>query len=356
MTLTATMPTDLRQLVFQLPKVELHRHLEGSIRITTLVEVAQQYNIDLPARDVEGLRSHVQITPDSPTDSAHFLSKFAVIRRFFHAPEIIRRVAREAVEDAAADNVKYMELRFTPKALAKLQNYSFSDVVRWVCEGVTEAQAQRDIRVRLIVSMNRHESVLEGERALRAALDHRAMGIVGLDLAGQESGYPANPFYRLFAEAKQQGLGITVHAGEWFGPRNIKDAISVMGADRIGHGVRVVEDSKVAQLARESKTMFEVCPTSNLHSGVFPAAKYHPLRDMIDLGIKASINTDDPAISNITLTDELALALGPLGLTLDNVKGAILNAAQSAFLPPDEKAALVAYFTEALKDKHDPTG
>jgi adenosine deaminase len=358
MTLTATMPTDLRQLLLQLPKVELHRHLEGSIRLSTLVDVAEQYDIDLPARDVEGLRKHVQITPDSPMDSTHFLSKFSIIRRFFNAPEVITRIAREAVEDAAADNIKYMELRFTPKALAKQMNFSFADVVRWVFAGIGEAQAGRDIKVRLIISMNRHESVAEGERALRVALDHRAKGIVGLDLAGQESGYPASPFYRLFAEAKQAGLGITVHAGEWFGPRNIKDAISVMGADRIGHGVRVVEDSKVAQLARETGTVFEVCPTSNLHSGVFPAAKYHPLRDMNDLGIKTTINTDDPAISNVTLTDELALALGPLGMTLDNVKRTILNGAQGAFLPPDEKAALVAYFTGALRDKNqdDPTG
>ncbi len=357
-TLTATMPTDLRQLLLQLPKVELHRHLEGSIRLSTLVEVAEQYDIDLPARDMDGLRKHVQITAESPSDSAHFLSKFTVIRRFFNAPEVITRIAREAVEDAAADNIKYMELRFTPKALAKQMNFSFADVVRWVHAGVSEGQANRDIRVRLIISMNRHESLAEGERALRVALDHRDKGIVGLDLAGQEAGYPANPFYRLFADAKQAGLGITVHAGEWFGPRNIKDAISIMGADRIGHGVRVVEDSKVAQLAREAGTAFEVCPTSNMHSGVFPAARYHPLRDMVDLGLKTTINTDDPAISNITLTDELALALGALGLTLDNVKRAIINAAQSVFLPPDEKAALVAYFTEALGDKSqdDPTG
>jgi adenosine deaminase len=354
MTLTATIPNDLRQLLIDLPKIDLHRHLEGSIRLSTLVEVAQQYNIDLPARDTEGLRKYVQITADSPTDSAHFLSKFTVIRRFFCAPEVIQRIAREAVEDAAADNVKYMEMRFTPKALTKLMNFSFADVVRWVSAGVKEAEATRDIQVRLIVSMNRHENVAEGERALRVAVDHRDKGVVALDLAGQESGYPANPFYRLFTEAKQAGLGTTVHAGEWSGPRNIKDAIAVMRADRIGHGVRVIEDSKVAQTAREAGTTFEVCPTSNLHSGVVSAARYHPLRDMIDLGLKATINTDDPAISNITLTDELVLSTGPLGLTLDHVKRAILNAAQSAFLPPDERDTLVAYFTDALKDKHDP--
>ncbi len=349
MTLTAALPTDLRQLLADLPKVDIHRHLEGSIRLNTLVEVAQQYALDLPARDAEGLRKYVQITPDSPSDSAHFLSKFAILRKFFCSPEVIQRIAREAVEDAAADNIKYMELRFTPKALAKQKDFSFADVVRWVCDGIRDGQAGRDIRVRLIVSMNRHESVAEGERAARVALDLRHKGIVGIDLAGQESGYPADPFFRLFAEAKQAGFGITVHAGEWSGPRNIRDAITIMGADRIGHGVRIVEDSKVAQIARDAGTAFEVCPTSNLHSGVVPTERFHPLRDMSDLGLKVTINTDDPAISNITLTDELLLATGPLGMTLDSVKQAIIQAAGSAFLPPAERTDLVAYFVGALK-------
>src|SRR5450432_630245 len=258
--MTVSSAVNSRAVLTALPKIELHRHLEGSVRLQTLVDVAHQYKIELPANDLEGLRAYVQITPESPLDSVHFLSKFNLLRRFYYSQEVIERVAREAVEDAAADNVKYMELRFTPKALSKLMDFSFNDVVRWVCSAVEQAQHNADIKVRLIVSMNRHESAKEGERALKSALEFRSQGIVGLDLAGQESGFGAVPFYPLFDSAKQAGLGITVHAGEWAGPGNIRDAIIMMGAQRIGHGVRVVEDSVIAGLARERGITFEVCP------------------------------------------------------------------------------------------------
>jgi adenosine deaminase len=261
---------------------------------------------------------------------------------------VIQRVAQEAVEDAAADNIKYMELRFTPKALSKLMSFPFDQVVDWVCQAVDAAQRTCDIKVRLIVSMNRHESVKEGERALQAALAHRDSGVVGLDLAGQEAGYSAAPFFPVFKQAKQAGLGITVHAGEWAGPGNIRDAIVHMGATRIGHGVRVVEDSTVTQLARERGTVFEVCPTSNIQSGSVVSKQHHPLRDMADLGLRTTINTDDPSVSNITLSDELLFSVQELGLSLDEAKQVILNGAKSAFLPEDERTALVSYFSEAL--------
>ncbi len=344
----AATPLELRQQIAALPKVELHRHLEGAIRLTTLVEIAKNYKIDLPSYTLEELRPHVQITSDSPTDAAHFLSKFNILRHFYCAPEVIERLAREVVEDAAADNIKYMELRFTPKALAKLMNFQFNDVIRWVCQGVQQAQETCPIKVRLIVSMNRHESVREAERILQSVVDLRDRGIVAIDLAGQESGYPANPFFQLFARARDAGLGITVHAGEWSGPKNVRDAIETIGARRIGHGVRIVEDSNVVKLARETGATFEVCPTSNVQSGAVFSFDYHPLRDMLHLGLKATINTDDPSISNITLTDELTMTITRLGLTLDDVKRAIINAARASFLPEQERATLVAEITEAL--------
>ncbi len=346
--MTATDTAHLRTLLTALPKVDLHRHLEGSIRLETLVAVARQYGLELPAYDVEGLRSYVQVMPGSPMNATNFLSKFTVLRRFFYSPDVIKRIAREAVEDAAADNIKYMELRCTPKALSKLMDFSFDQVVSWVCEAVGEAARFADIRVRVIISMNRHESLLDAERAVRAAINHLEHGVVAVDLAGQEAGFPAEPFYPLFAQAKKAGLGITVHAGEWDGPENIRDAIEFMGAQRIGHGVRVIEDSRIAQLARETGLTFEVCPTSNVQSGSVHGMEQHPLRDMIHLGLKSTINTDDPSVSNIKLSDELVCSIEQLGLTLDEVKRCILNGAQCAFLPEEERVALVAYFTNAL--------
>jgi adenosine deaminase len=334
--------TDLRSFLTAIPKIDLHRHLEGSIRLSTLLDVAHQYAVDLPERTLEGLRSYVQVTAEDANDAAHFLKKFTMLRRFFCAPEVIRRVAYEAVADAAADNVKYLELRFTPQALAKLKNFSFWDVIGWVCEGIADAQAKFDIRVGLIVSVNRHESFGEAERQLRAALDYRTHGVVGFDLCGLESGYPALPFLDVFNQARAAGLGITVHAGEWAGPNNIREAIQKIGARRIGHGVRIIEDSRVVQLARDQGVTFEVCPTSNVQSGVVYAMEHHPLVDMNFLGLATTINTDDPSISNITLTDELSNVVKKMGLSLKDIQRSIVRSAGAAFIPDSERARLLA--------------
>jgi adenosine deaminase len=336
-----------------LPKIELHRHLEGAIRLKTLAEIAKAYHLPVPATDEAGLRPHVQITRESPHSIEHFLSKFDMLRRFYCDPEAIRRIAREAVEDAAADNIRYMEMRFTPKALTQLKGFSYPEVIRWVCEAVREVAHAHNIRVNLIASVNRHESVQEAERCLRAVLECGEANLVAFDLAGQEAGLTNETFYELFAEARQQGLHVTVHAGEWAGPGNVQDAILRMGARRIGHGVRVVEDNTVVKIARDHDATFEVCVTSNWQSGVVKEIGQHPLRDMASLGLKTTINTDDPCVSDITLTHELFTAIRVLGLTLDDIKARTLLAAQAAFLPAPERDALAAEFHRLLYS--DPT-
>ncbi len=339
----------LRRRIAAMPKVELHRHLEGSIRLQTLVEVARQYQIPLPGYDVETLRPYVQVTANDPHNLDSFLSKFGVLRKFYRSPDVVRRITAEVVEDAAADNVRYMELRFTPFALASQMHFPLRDVMQWVCQSAREAADRCGIVVRLIVSVNRHERVEYGFQALQAACDFRDMGVVGVDLAGRETGFPARPFCPMFIEAKQDGLGITVHAGEWQGPENVRDAIENMGADRIGHGVRVVEDSGVVRLAVERGVVFEVCPTSNLQSGVVRDVRHHPLRDLYYLKLPVTINTDDPTISNIALSDELMLAVEALGFSPSDLRKYTLAAARAAFLPPEEKAALL----EALRSEFD---
>jgi len=324
-----------------LPKIDLHRHLEGSVRLETLIHVADQYALDLPVRTVEALRPHVQVMSDDENDAVHFLKKFAMLRRFFCAPEVIRRVAREAVIDAARDNVSYLELRFTPHALSRLMNYGYTDVVGWVSEGVRQAQAECSIDVGLIVAVNRHESLLDAELQLQAALDHQNDGVVAFDLCGQESGYPAEPFFDIFQRARRAGLGITIHAGEWWGPVNVRAAIQDLGAERIGHGVRIIEDNDVVQLALTSGTTFEVCPTSNVQSGVVYTFEHHPILDMNYLGLRTTLNTDDPSISGITLTDELTIAVEQLGMSIADIQRAMRRSAEAAFLPPDKRQLLI---------------
>lgn len=339
---------ELRAVLEALPKIELHRHLEGSLRLTTLLEVAQAYQLEVP-HEMEALRPLVQVTDADPRDMRVFLDKFTVLRKFYQSPELIRRYAYEVVEDAARDNVHYMELRFTPVAHSRVHGYALEDVADWVLDAV--AQACRDypqIRVGLIASANRHEAPHLAERVVEIAVDRMERGIVGLDLAGDEVNFHARPFRRAFLRARDAGMGLVAHAGEWMGAANVRDAIEHLGVHRIGHGVRVIEDSDVVQLAHDHNVAFEVCVTSNLQTGSVPSLARHPLHNMADEHLRVTLNTDDPSISAISLTDEYEIVAADMALGLDYVKRSILTAASCAFLPPDKQDALVAYFRQAL--------
>jgi adenosine deaminase len=282
--------------------------------------------------------------PGETRNSQHFLAKFQTLRQFFRSPEVIKRVAREAVVDAATDNVKYLELRFTPPALANLLKCSYHDVIDWVSQSVAETATEYNIQAKLILSMNRHESAEMGEQVFLAALDFRDRGVVALDIAGNEAGFSAKPFRSLFERVKEANFGVTIHAGEWAGAENVRDAIEHLHADRIGHGVRAPEDPALVEWLAEREIVLEMCPTSNYQSGVVADWPQHPLPLLYQQHVLTTINTDDPMVSNITLTDEIYHAMAALSFTMDDVKQQILNAARAAFLPDDERAALVKRF------------
>jgi adenosine deaminase len=339
----------MRKRLSQLPKIDLHRHLEGSLRLDSLLEVARQAGLDVPTNDVEALRPLVQFNPRDDATVRNFLSKFEVLRRFYQSPEIIQRLAYEAVADAAHDNVRYLELRFTPAALAKQRDYPLAEVTDWVLAAVDRARADHpSLEVKLIIGVNRHEPVDLAERVVQIAADRQARGIVGLDLAGDEVNFPAEPFRGVFRAAQEAGLGLVAHAGEWTGAATVRDAIEQLGVRRVGHGVRVVDDPAVAALARERGIVFEVCLTSNLQTGVTSRLAAHPLRQMLDWGLRCTLNTDDPGISAITLTDEYVTAVETLGQSPADIEQAILTAAAASLLPPADQAALVEQFRIAL--------
>jgi len=333
-------PKSKRPLNFYqaLPKVELHRHLEGSLRLRTLMEIGRAHGISLP--NTNKLRELVQIGEEDYSFE-NFLSKFQTLRLFYRSPEVIERVTMETFEDAARDNVKYMELRFTPVALGRLENYALGQVIDWVIDGTKKAEKAYGIKTRLIASVNRHESAEIAMQVVDLAIERQDQGIVGLDLAGNEADFDGLNFLGAFKKAKNAGLKITIHAGEWGPAENITRAINYLGADRIGHGVRVLEDPGATSLARVRGTPFEVCVTSNYQSGVVPELSVHPLTRMIDQGLCTTINTDDPSISQITLSDEYHLICEDLGVSLSSLRQLILDAANSSFLPADEKAVLV---------------
>lgn len=346
----------LYEMIKGLPKIDLHRHLEGSLRLGTLADIAQKYQFDLPGYEVDAFRHLVQIVPSDAASVEAFLSKFDTLRQFYQSREIIERVAYEVVADAAADNIAYLELRFTPIALAREKGFPLAEVATWVIDAVEQAKADFDIAVKLLVSMNRHESVEIGAEHIEVAIANMNRGVVGVDLAGAENLFPGAPFKSLFDRAHAAGLNVTIHAGEWAGTESILEAINVLGATRLGHGVRVLEDEAVAELARERGITFEVCPTSNIQSGVVPSYAQHPLKPMYQAGLLTTINTDDPSISGINLTDEYVACVERMDFTLDDMKQQMLFAAQASFLPGQEKAALADRLSAAfsLAEKQYP--
>jgi adenosine deaminase len=332
----------------KLPKVELHRHLEGSLRVSTLVDISRQYGFEDQTSQLLG--PQVQIVDGDPLTVANFLAKFAVLRNFYQSPDIIQRVVREAIEDAALDNVRYMELRFTPVALSKVRGFPLGEVISWVSQAAAQASESFGIQVNLLVSVNRHEPLPEAETVVRLAVDYHNLGIVGIDLAGDEVNFPAGPFKQLFREARQAGLHICLHAGEWAGAANVAHAITEMQADRIGHGIRVMEDESVVQMARDADIPFEVCVTSNYQSGIIGSIADHPLGDMLAAGLAATINTDDPGISRITLSDEYDRARNQVGISQQQLTACILRAAQAAFIDTAAKQALLKSLKHDLDD------
>lgn len=339
--------SDLRAILAALPKVELHRHLEGSLRLATLADLAREHDMDLPSHDAEILRPYVQVVGD-PTGFAGYLAKFKLLRHFYLTRDVVVRLAYECIADAAHDNVKYLELRFSPIALSKIQGFTLEEVTEWVILAAERAQADHDIQVRLLVTIGREENAQVARRVAEVALAARNQGMAGLDLAGDEVTFPAAPLVDVFRWAHEQGMHTTIHAGEAGPASNIGAAVEEMYAERIGHGVRAGEDPAVVSMLARNRTTLEMCPTSNLHTGAVPTMRDHPLRRYQEAGVRVTINTDDPGISNTTLTDEYVAAIQDVGLTPAGLRQAIIDAAASAFLPEDERARLVAWFDQAL--------
>lgn len=330
-----------------IPKVELHRHLEGSLRLKTIVEVARAMGITVPLH-TGPLGNLVQVQSNEPNTYQNFLAKFATLRLFYRSPEIIYRITREAIEDASLDNIRYLELRFTPLALSRAERFPLSDVIDWVCESAEKAGREFNVQVRLLVSVNRHESVELAEQVVWLAANRLNKNIVGIDLAGNEAEFEASQFKGIFREARESGLHISVHAGEWAGADSVRQALEEFDAERIGHGIRILEDDAVVDLARERQTVFEVCLTSNQHTGVVALLEDHPLMQMMETGLNITLNTDDPSISQVSLGNEYKIACETLGLSQKALKERILAAAGGAFLPIQERQVLIRQISSEL--------
>lgn len=334
------MSEDIRKIIADMPKVDLHRHLEGSVRIQTLADVCRMHSIPLPTYDPVQLAEIIQ--HNKPAENlAGFLISFRTLKFSFIDRETIARIAYEAVEDAYLDNVGYAELRFSPEFMAFYYKLKMTDVMDGIVEGTDLAQKRFPVTAKLIVSISRDLSPEkmqmpwpEPEEITHMAIDYMDRGVVGLDLAGIENGYPPELFSNEFAMAKNAGLGITIHAGEDGGPESIKEAINIPGVSRIGHGVRIIQDPEVMRMAKDKGIVLETCPTSNVLTHAVPSLEDHPVRKLFDYGVSVTINTDDPTVCAVSLTDEFVLIAENFGFTIDEIKKLIDTAGNAAFRKP----------------------
>jgi len=316
---------DLRAL----PKVELHRHLEGSVRYGTFLEIAREAGIDLPRR---GLKSRIRVGPRDPRTLRSFLKKFDLFRNLYPSRESVERVAREAVEDAARDGVVHLELRFSAVHFSRRMQCDPVECAGWII-----AAAKRvPISVKFIVTLGRHFSAADNAPSLEAALAHRP-DVVGIDVAGDEA-RPITPLVPFLKRARKAGLALTLHAGEARGPDSVREAIA-LGASRLGHGVRAVRDAALLKEVLRRGIAFELCPTSNVQTGAVRSLATHPLKRLLRAGHRVTLNTDDPAISGIDLTHEFGVARR-LGLSAGDLDALTDHAVEAAFLTEGERKSL----------------
>lgn len=322
-----------------LPKVELHRHLEGCISATLLLEIAQEYRVKLPTTNLEVLRSLIQIKGQA-ANLKEFLDTFYWLGMAFPTLEAVERVAYCVCRDCARDNIRCLELRFSPVFMSLEKPHSWDSLLHAVLKGARQAEEDFPIEVGFIIGISRSNPLGKAMRAVDIAGTYSGLGVVGLDLFGDEEAFPPELFTTAFQAARESGLNITVHAGEGGGETNIQVAIEELGAARIGHGVKIINDRKMMDWVREKGIPLEICLTSNVKTRTVPSLQDHPVRRLYDSGIKISLNTDDPAICDTTLTREYILAMEHFGFTLSEIKDLISDSLEQSFLEEYRKTKL----------------
>lgn len=384
--LSADAPSPLETDLSSLPKVSLHDHLDGGLRVATVLELAREAGVEVPADTVDGLADWFAEHANGES-LEKYLQTFALTTSVMQTREQLRRVAREFVEDLVADGVVYGEIRWAPEQhLAG--GLTLDETVEAVQEGLDEAVDAADadghvIRVGQLVTAMRHAD--RAQEIAELAVRHRDRGVVGFDIAGAEIGFPPSRFADAFTYLAQQHLPVTVHAGEAEGLSSIQDALVSGRALRLGHGVRIADDIRVefggldedgvpvdadtgivdlgptAAWVRDRQIALEVCPSSNLQTGAVDAESGiagHPIDLLVQLGFRVTVNTDNRLVSDVSLTDELYLLAETFGYSLSELLDLQLNAAEAAFLSVDEREELaeilVAGWSEAISGASGP--
>jgi adenosine deaminase len=322
----------------RIPKAELHCHLDGSVRPATLLELGREYGVPMPRDSVDALREYMIVSDAKSLED--YLDRFEVTVSVMQTGEAIERIAYELGADAAADGVRYIEVRNAP-ILNSRGKLEMGEALEAQIRGLERAGRDHGIIARSIVCSLRQLPPETSLELAQLAVAYRNRGVVAFDLAGGEAGFPASDHAAAFAYARKHNLAITIHAGEGDGARSVRDAVHKCGANRLGHATRLIEDPELTQYVNDRRISLEICLTSNVQTHAAKSYEAHPLRQYFDRGMSLTLNTDNRLMSGTTLTDEYAFAARHLDFSLDELCTLALNGFEAAFLPWEQRVKLL---------------
>lgn len=319
--------------VDKIVKAELHRHLELCLRPDTIWELAPRFGIQLKSQ--REFQDRFMIL-EPMKDLGAVLNKFLDTQKLLASPEILERISFEVCEDAYKnENIRILELRYAPTFIEMGHQMSYDQIHQAILRGIARAESTYPIAVGLVCIIQRILPVKDSKKVFDFVMANKDT-FVGMDLADNEEGFDSKPFAPHFLAAKKAGIGITVHSGEAphpKAPKWVMDAVEVLGAERIGHGVQIYRDENVMQIIRDREIVLELCPTSNMLTNAVPNLKDHPLKQLFDFGIKVTVNTDDPGIFNTNLNREYRIAHEIIGMSHEDLEACAQTAAERSFIP-----------------------
>ncbi len=318
-----------------IPKTEIHIHLEGSIRTQTIIDVAKQHNLKLPTYEASELDKHVKIY-DQWQDLHAVLKAFAIFQNSITSPEVVERIAWELFEDSAKQNIKLFEVRFSPDWAFHGHNLDWDKCLEGLLRAKSRAEAEFNMAIGYIAITSRSMGPDSCVKTVDWAIRHKDH-ILGIDLADSERDFPLSDFVKPVMKAEDAGLKVTIHTGEDTPASFVKETIELTDPDRIGHGIHAVEDMKVVELLKERNITLEVNPWSNYLTNAVKTIEEHPLKKLFDLGVKVTINSDDPEVLETNLNNEYRIAHEVLGMSMDDIAVCNRNAYEASFIPDEQK-------------------
>jgi len=331
-----------------LPKTDLHVHLDGSLRLSTMLDLAEEQGIRLPADTPQALAKALRCG-EKADSLVEYLKAFDTTLEVIQTAEALYRVAYELSEDAAAENVRYMEVRYSPM-LHTRGGLRLTTVVEAVLAGLWDAQKDHGLVANVILCGIRNISPESSFEMAQLAVAYKNRGVVAFDLAGAEYDHPAKHHLRAFKLVRDNNIAVTIHAGEAYGPASIHQAIHVCGAHRIGHGCRLREDGDLLHYVNDHRIALECCPSSNVQTGAVRELRAHPLKLYHDLGLRVTVNTDNRLITDTTVSRELWLCHTQMGLDRHDIHRIIISGFKAAFLPFHQKQTMVRAVSRELSN------